>query len=215
MKLIPDAMAQAAPPAPNAVPAPAPAAPTPPVPALPSAPTGASTTPIPPTGAQTSVAVNGGPDKAEPPSLPDLLSQIVPIFVVMAIVYVLVIRPRARKEKEQLAQLRNVRRGDTLVTSSGFVGRVTRSIDDAEVELELAPNVRVRLLRSAIVEVRSRGEPVKDEPGPAKTGESKQAPAASNDSKPGAKSGGGRSVGKSAGKANVAKTGDTNTGSQG
>ena len=79
----------------------------------------------------------------------------------MGIVYILVIRPRARREKEQLAQLRNVRRGDTLVTSSGIIGKVTKSIDDDEVEVEIAPNVRVRLLRSAIVEVRAKGEPVK------------------------------------------------------
>jgi preprotein translocase subunit YajC len=82
----------------------------------------------------------------------------------MGIVYILVIRPRARREKEQLAQLRNVRRGDTLVTSGGLVGKVTKSIDDDEVEIEIAPNVRVRLLRSAITEVRAKGEPVKDTP---------------------------------------------------
>ncbi|NBS34294.1 MAG: preprotein translocase subunit YajC [Methylocystaceae bacterium] len=87
----------------------------------------------------------------------------------MGIVYILVIRPRARREKEQLAQLRNVRRGDTLVTSSGIIGKVTKSIDDDEVEVEIAPNVRVRLLRSAIVEVRAKGEPVKEAPASTKS----------------------------------------------
>lgn len=127
---------------------------------LPAAP--AQSTPPTTTGAQASGAQ---PDPAtQQPSLPDLFAQLVPIFVVMGIVYILVIRPRARREKEQVSQLRNVRRGDTLVTSSGIIGKVTKSIDDDEVEVEIAPNVRVRLLRSAIVEVRAKGEPVKEAP---------------------------------------------------
>ncbi|NBT96237.1 MAG: preprotein translocase subunit YajC [Methylocystaceae bacterium] len=144
MKLIPDAMAQT----------PQPAAP-------------AQSAPPMTTGTQAS---GGLPDAAaQQPSLPDLFAQLVPIFVVMGIVYILVIRPRARREKEQLAQLRNVRRGDTLVTSSGIIGKVTKSIDDDEVEVEIAPNVRVRLLRSAIVEVRAKGEPVKEAPASTKS----------------------------------------------
>ncbi|PPD44571.1 MAG: preprotein translocase subunit YajC, partial [Methylocystis sp.] len=60
---------------------------------------------------------------------------------------------------------------------SGFVGKVTRAIDDNEVEFELAPNVRARLLRSAIAEVRSRGEPVKDAPAAPKPAAEAKAPA--------------------------------------
>lgn len=159
MKLIPDAMAQTEQPAAPAETAPA----APPAPAAPAAPS------IPhPEPTQTgTAATTDAPDAAQPPSLPDLAAQLIPIFVVMGIVYILVIRPRARREKEQLAALRNVRRGDTIATTSGFVGKVTRAIDDNEVEFELAPNVRARLLRNAIAEVRSRGEPVKDAPAPA------------------------------------------------
>lgn len=153
MKLISDAMAQTE----------QPAAPT----DAPSAP--AAPTPVPPSGTatQTGQATTGKPDTQQP-SLPDLFAQLVPIFVVMGIVYILVIRPRARKDRDQKAQLRNVRRGDTLVTTSGIIGKVTKSIDDAEVEVEIAPNVRIRLLRTAIVEVRAKGEPVKDQPANAK-----------------------------------------------
>ena len=103
--------------------------------------------------------------------MPEMLGQLIPLFVVMGIVYILVIRPRSRREKEQLAQLRNVRRGDTVVTSGGLIGKVTKTIDDAEVEVEIAPNVRIRMLRTAIVEVRAKGEPVKDEPAARQTGE--------------------------------------------
>ena len=49
-----------------------------------------------------------------------------------------------------------------VVTSGGLIGKITKAADDNEVELEIAPNVRVRLARSGIADVRSKGEPVKD-----------------------------------------------------
>ena len=63
-------------------------------------------------------------------------------------------------------QLKNIRRGDTVVTASGFIGKVTKIIDDNEFEIEIATNVRSRMLRSAITEVRTKGEPVKETPAP-------------------------------------------------
>ena len=151
MNLIPDAMAQTpqpTPPAPPSAPAVAPEVPT-----------------------ASGVVAPGGPidpTAPPPPTVPEMFSQLVPIFVVMGIVYILVIRPRARKEREQLAALRNVRRGDTVVTNGGIIGKVTKSIDDNDVEVEIAPNVRIRLARANIIEVRAKGEPVKDAP-PAKS----------------------------------------------
>jgi preprotein translocase subunit YajC len=151
MKLVPEALAQAEQtPSPTA---PAPTAPASPTPAEP----------------QSGQATTAQPDAPPSPSLPDLFAQIVPIVVVMGIVYLIVMRPRARREKEKLAQLRNVRRGDTLVTSSGIIAKVTKAIDDAEVEVEIAPNVRIRILRTAIAEVRAKGEPVKDQPAASKS----------------------------------------------
>ena len=58
----------------------------------------------------------------------------------------------------------NVRRGDTVVTTGGLIGKVTKAVDQAEVEVEIAPNVRVRLVRGMISDVRAKGEPVKDVP---------------------------------------------------
>ena len=86
-----------------------------------------------------------------------------PVLVVIGIVYLIVLRPQQRAQKEKAKQLGNVRRGDIVVTSSGLIGKVTKAVDDAEFEIEIAPNVRSRMLRSAIVEVRSKGEPVKDQ----------------------------------------------------
>ena len=58
--------------------------------------------------------------------------------------------------------MKNIRRGDTVITSGGIIGKVTKVVDDAELEVEIAPNVRVRVARSMVSEVRAKGEPVKD-----------------------------------------------------
>jgi preprotein translocase subunit YajC len=58
--------------------------------------------------------------------------------------------------------LKNVRRGDQVITGGGVVGKVTKVIDDAELEVEIADGVKVRLVRSLIADVRVKGEPVKE-----------------------------------------------------
>jgi preprotein translocase subunit YajC len=50
-----------------------------------------------------------------------------------------------------------------VITTGGLIGKVTKVVDDAELELEIAPNVKVRVLRSMITDVRAKGEPVKDQ----------------------------------------------------
>jgi len=105
----------------------------------------------------------------------DLLMQFAPFIAIFAIMYFLILRPQQRRAKEQKALVQGARRGDTVVTSGGLIGKVTKSTDDSEVELEIAPNVRVRLARSGIADVRSKGEPAKSEP--AKDASAKDAPA--------------------------------------
>jgi preprotein translocase subunit YajC len=92
-----------------------------------------------------------------------MITQIVPLLFVTMIVYFIVLRPQSRRAKEQKESLKNVRRGDTVVTNGGLIGKVTKTIDDAEIEVEIAQNVRVRMLRHAVAEVRAKGEPVKDQ----------------------------------------------------
>ena len=58
--------------------------------------------------------------------------------------------------------LGGIRRGDTVVTAGGIIGKVTKVTDNTEVEVEIAPNVRVRVARAMIADVRAKGEPVKD-----------------------------------------------------
>ena len=57
--------------------------------------------------------------------------------------------------------IKNVRRGDQVVMTGGLIGKVAKVTDEAELELEIADNVKVRVSRTAIADVRSKGEPVK------------------------------------------------------
>ncbi|MCW2285551.1 preprotein translocase subunit YajC [Rhodoblastus acidophilus] len=94
----------------------------------------------------------------------DILVQMAPFGIILLIMYVLILRPQQKRAKEHETMVKNIRRGDTVVTNSGLIGRVSRVADDSEIEIEIAPNVRIRQLRAGVAEVRSKGEPVKDEP---------------------------------------------------
>jgi preprotein translocase subunit YajC len=91
----------------------------------------------------------------------DLVLQLVPFLLIFVIMYFLIIRPQQRRVKEHQELVRNVRRGDAIVTTGGIVGKVTKATDDPEIEVEIADGVRVKLVRTMISEVRTRGEPVK------------------------------------------------------
>jgi preprotein translocase subunit YajC len=106
----------------------------------------------------------------------DMLVQFAPFIIIFAIIYFLILRPQQKRAKEQREMVQGARRGDTIVTTGGLIGKVTKSTDDAEVELEIAPNVRVRLARSGIAEVRAKGEPVKDASAAKTTPAKKDAP---------------------------------------
>ena len=101
------------------------------------------------------------------------IAQLAPFAAMIAIVYFVLWRPQQRRAKEQRDMVQSAKRGDVVVTTGGVIGKVTKSVDDREVELEIAPNVRVRLARSGIAEVRAKGEPVKEAP-PAKPSAAKK-----------------------------------------
>ena len=85
------------------------------------------------------------------------------MLFVLGIFYFLVLRPQSKRAEEQKAKLNAVRRGDTVVTSGGMVGRVTKVTDTSdEIEVELADNLKVRIVKSTLLDVRVKGEPVKD-----------------------------------------------------
>jgi preprotein translocase subunit YajC len=100
---------------------------------------------------------------APAPQMGDFVTTfLIPMVMVFAIVYILIIRPQKRRQKEHDDLIKNVRRGDTVITSGGLIGKVSRIVDDAEIELEISQNVKVRTVRSMITDVRAKGEPVKE-----------------------------------------------------
>jgi preprotein translocase subunit YajC len=79
------------------------------------------------------------------------------IFIIM---YFLILRPQQQQARRKQEMLKAIRRGDTVITNGGIVGKVTKVVDDSEVELQIAEGVKVRAMRSLIAEVRTKAEPV-------------------------------------------------------
>lgn len=95
--------------------------------------------------------------------MPDsFLTSIVPLIAVFAIMYFLLIRPQQQRMKQHRLMVEAVRRGDTVVTAGGVIGRVAKvpQKDDPEITVEIADGVQVRVLRATLSEVRAKGQPV-------------------------------------------------------
>ena len=91
---------------------------------------------------------------------PDMFISILPFVLIFVIMYFLIIRPQRTQLKKRGEMLAAVRRGDTVVTGGGLVGKVTKVIDDNELEIDLGGGTKVTALRSTIADVRVKGEPV-------------------------------------------------------
>jgi preprotein translocase subunit YajC len=94
---------------------------------------------------------------------PDLMYQLLPFVLIFVIMYFLILRPQQKRAKQHQEMVKNLRRGDSLITSGGLVGKVTKVVDDDQVEIEIADGVRVRQVRSMVADVRAKSEPVKDD----------------------------------------------------
>ena len=92
-----------------------------------------------------------------------MLVSLLPFILIFVIMYFLILRPQQKRQRAHQEMIKNVRRGDTVVTNGGLVGKVTKVIDDEKVEVELASEVRVVQMRSMLADVRAKGEPVKEE----------------------------------------------------
>ena len=93
----------------------------------------------------------------------DMLLQVAPFILIFVIMYFLILRPQQKRVKDHQSLVSQLRRGDTVVTSGGLGGKITKVIDDNEVEMQIAEGIRVRQLRQMVTEVRAKGEPVKEE----------------------------------------------------
>ena len=87
-----------------------------------------------------------------------LLMQIVPLILLFGIFWFLIIRPQQQKLKAHRAMVAAVKKGDEVITGGGLVGKVVK-VTDSEVEVELAPNIKVRALKGTLSSVSPRGAP--------------------------------------------------------
>ncbi|MEL6450852.1 MAG: preprotein translocase subunit YajC [Pseudomonadota bacterium] len=91
----------------------------------------------------------------------EAFGQFIPLILIFAIMYFLLIRPQQKKVKEHAAMVAALRRGDQVVTQGGLIGKVVKVKDDNEVEVELAEGVKVRVVQNTIATVISKTEPAK------------------------------------------------------
>ena len=89
----------------------------------------------------------------------EAFGQFVPLILIFAIMWFLLIRPQQKKMKEHQAMVAALRKGDKVITQGGILGKVTKVKDDQEVEVEIASGVQVTVVRNTITQVLSKTEP--------------------------------------------------------
>jgi len=90
----------------------------------------------------------------------DFLIQLVPFAAIIGIMYFLVLRPQQQRVKAHQQMVAAVKRGDIVVTAGGIVGKVVKVLENEEIMVEIAEDVRIRVVKSTISDVRSKTEPV-------------------------------------------------------
>jgi preprotein translocase subunit YajC len=93
------------------------------------------------------------------PGASDIMQLVFPFLLILPIFYFLLIRPQQQKAKQHADMLSKVAKGDTVVTHGGLIGKVVKIVDDNELQVEVGENVKVRVLRGGIYEVRAKGTP--------------------------------------------------------
>ncbi len=89
----------------------------------------------------------------------DALLTFLPLILIFVVFYFLLIRPQQKRQKEHKAMVAALKRGDRVVTAGGLYGTVSKIIDDAEMEVEIAEGVKVRMLRGTVQDVVAKTEP--------------------------------------------------------
>ena len=108
------------------------------------------------------LAQSTGTPAAAPGGISDLLIQFAPILLLVVIFWLLIFRPQQKRQREQREMLSKISRGDTVVTTGGIVGKVTKSVDGEDLEVEIAQGTRVKIVRGMIADVRNKANPVND-----------------------------------------------------
>ncbi|MCT8160053.1 preprotein translocase subunit YajC [Pseudoruegeria sp. SHC-113] len=93
------------------------------------------------------------------------IASFVPLILIFAIMYFLLIRPQQKKMKEHQKMVSALRRGDQVVTQGGIVGKVSKVLDGADttgqIEVEIAEGVKVRVIQATVSQVLNKTEPTK------------------------------------------------------
>ena len=89
--------------------------------------------------------------------------QFLPLVAMVVIFWFLILRPQMKRQKAQAAKIAAIKKGDQVLTGGGLLGKVLK-VDDDYAEIELAPNVRVKAVKSTITDVISplTGKPAND-----------------------------------------------------
>ncbi len=96
------------------------------------------------------------------PAGPGLIESLAPLVLIVVIFWFLILRPQNKKMKAHREMVSNVKRGDTVVTAGGLIGKVAKVKDDAEeVEVDFGEGIRIRVVKSTLSDVRVKGEPAK------------------------------------------------------
>lgn len=88
------------------------------------------------------------------------MMQFVPLILIFVIFYFLIMRPQQKKARMHQEMLKDLRRGDRVVTSGGLMGTVDKIVNEGEVSLEIAENVKVRVVKATVTEVLAKTQPV-------------------------------------------------------
>ena len=88
-----------------------------------------------------------------------VIMQLLPLVLIFAVFYFLLIRPQQKKMKEHKSMVEALRRGDQVVTQGGIVGKVTKVQEDGMVEVEIADGVKVKVIKGTIAQVMNKTEP--------------------------------------------------------
>ncbi len=102
--------------------------------------------------------------QAAEPAAGNPLSLFIPMIAILGIMYFLVLRPQQKRLREHREMVAALRRGDIVVTAGGVIGKVVKVSGDSELLVEIADNVRIRVVKGTIAEVRTKTEPVHNRP---------------------------------------------------
>ena len=92
----------------------------------------------------------------------DFIVQLIPLILIFVIFYFFLIRPQQQKAKQHKAMLEGLRRVDQVITAGGLHGKITRLTKDDEVEVEIAKDIKVRVVKGTIAALVSKTEPAND-----------------------------------------------------